>query len=154
MGGGLTRGRGVIWEEGLNRGFRVIHNFFFFFNCWYRWQPEKDTSGFVAKWCLRNECTNSTLMMRHYPDLGNAFVWLKQISLAERPIRSTTEIWIVMCHQYIISCACFLYINSWSNQWWHRRMLAVFSGWMWHGQLIRALDLQCGDHTFKSCPDC
>ena len=42
-------------------------------------------------------------MMRHYPDLGNAFVWLKQISLAERPIRSITEIWIVMCHQYIIS---------------------------------------------------
>ena len=42
-------------------------------------------------------------MMRHYPDLGNAFVWLKQISLAARPIRSTTEIWIVMCHQYVIS---------------------------------------------------
>ena len=42
-------------------------------------------------------------MMRHYPDLGNAFVWLKQISLAERPIRSTMEIWIVMCHQYVIS---------------------------------------------------
>ena len=42
-------------------------------------------------------------MMRHFPDLGNAFVWLKQISLVAQPIRSTTEIWIVMCHQYVIS---------------------------------------------------
>ena len=42
-------------------------------------------------------------MMHHYPDLGNAFVWLKQISLAAQPIRSTTEILIVMCHQYVIS---------------------------------------------------
>ena len=42
-------------------------------------------------------------MVRHYPDLGNAFVWLKQISLAAQPTRSTTEIWIVMCHQYVIS---------------------------------------------------
>ena len=42
-------------------------------------------------------------MMRHYPDLGNAFVWLKQISLAAQSIRSTTEILIVMCHQYVIS---------------------------------------------------
>ena len=30
-------------------------------------------------------------MMRHYPDLGSAFVWLKQISLAAQPIRSTTQ---------------------------------------------------------------
>ena len=30
-------------------------------------------------------------MMRHYPDLGSAYVWLKQISLAARPITSTTQ---------------------------------------------------------------
>ena len=145
------RGRGVIWEGGLNRGFTVIHKFCVFFFL------IAHTDGSLKKpplVLLQNDACESILMTRHYPDLGNAFVWLKQISLAERPIRSTTEIWIVMCHQYIISCACFSYINSWSNQWWHRRMLAVFSGWMWHGQLIRALDLQSGDHTFKSCPDC
>ena len=144
------RGRGVIWQGGLNRGFTVIHKFCGFFLIAH-------TDGSLRKpplVLLQNDVWESILMTRHYPDLGNAFVWLKQISLAERPIRSTTEIWIVMCHQYIISCACFSYINSWSNQWWHRRMLAVFSGWMWHGQLIRALDLQSGDHTFKSCPDC
>ena len=30
------------------------------------------TTGFLTKWRLRNECWNSILMMRHYPDLGNA----------------------------------------------------------------------------------
>ena len=31
-------------------------------------------------------------MMRHYPDLGSASDWLKQISHAARPIRTTTQI--------------------------------------------------------------
>ena len=39
----------------------------------------------------------------HYPDLGNASDWLKPISLTTRPIRSTTQIWVVMRHQYGIS---------------------------------------------------
>ena len=30
------------------------------------------TTGFLTKWRLRNECWNSILTMRHYPDLGNA----------------------------------------------------------------------------------
>ena len=42
-------------------------------------------------------------MMRHYPDLGSASDWLKQISQAARPIRSTTQIWVVTRHQYGIS---------------------------------------------------
>ena len=33
------------------------------------------TTGFPAKWHLRNERWNSILMMRHYPDLGSAFDW-------------------------------------------------------------------------------
>ena len=33
---------------------------------------------------LREERKNSTLMMRHYPDLGRASDWLKQISQAAR----------------------------------------------------------------------
>ena len=42
-------------------------------------------------------------MTRHYPDLGSASDWLNQISHAARPIRSTTQIWVVMRHQYGIS---------------------------------------------------
>ena len=33
------------------------------------------TTGFPAKWFLRNECRNSILMTRRYPDLGKCF-WL------------------------------------------------------------------------------
>ena len=42
-------------------------------------------------------------MTRHYPDLGSASDWLNQISYAARPIRSTTQIWVVTRHQYGIS---------------------------------------------------
>ena len=42
-------------------------------------------------------------MTRHYPELGGASDWLNQISYAVRPIRSTTQIWVVTCHQYGIS---------------------------------------------------
>ena len=35
------------------------------------------TTGFPAKWCLRNERRNSMLMMWHYLDLGSASEWLK-----------------------------------------------------------------------------
>ena len=50
-----------------------------------------------------NECRNSILMMAHYPDLGSASDWLNQIYLAARPMRSTTQILVVTCHQYGIS---------------------------------------------------
>ena len=42
-------------------------------------------------------------MTRHYPDLGRASDWLKQISHAARPIRSSTQIWVETRHQYGIS---------------------------------------------------
>ena len=42
-------------------------------------------------------------MTRHYPDLGSASVWFNQISHAARPIRSTTQIWVVTGDQYGIS---------------------------------------------------
>ena len=58
---------------------------------------------FSAKWRLRNNCRNSILMTCHYPDLGSPSDWLNQISHAARPIRSTTQIWVVACHQYGIS---------------------------------------------------
>jgi len=61
------------------------------------------TIGFPAKLCLRNERRNSILMTHHYPDLTSACDWLNQISHAARPIKSTTQIWVVMHHQCGIS---------------------------------------------------
>ena len=42
-------------------------------------------------------------MTHHYPDLGSASYWLNQISYPVRPIRSTTQIWVVTRYQYGIS---------------------------------------------------
>ena len=42
-------------------------------------------------------------MMCHYPDLGSPSDWLNQISHTARPIRSTTQIWVVTHHQYGMS---------------------------------------------------
>ena len=63
------------------------------------------TNGFPANWSLRNERRNSILgmMTNHYPDLNSASDWLKQVSHASRPIRSTTQIWVVTRYQYGIS---------------------------------------------------
>ena len=61
------------------------------------------TTGFPAKWRLRNERRNSISITCHYLNLGSASDWLKQISLAVRPIISTTHIWLVARHQYGIS---------------------------------------------------
>ena len=41
--------------------------------------------------------------MRHYTDLGIASDWWNRISYAARPIRSTSQIWVVTRHQYGIS---------------------------------------------------
>ena len=42
-------------------------------------------------------------MTRHYTDLGIASDWWNRISYAARPIRSTSQIWVVTRHQYGIS---------------------------------------------------
>ena len=69
------------------------------------WKPTfcDAVTGFPAKWRLRNKRRNSILMTCHYPDLGSASDWLRQISHAAWPIRSTIEIWVVPRHQYGIS---------------------------------------------------
>ena len=61
------------------------------------------TTGFPAKWRLRNERRNSILMTRQYPDLGSASDWSCHVGNLIQPVRSTTQIWIVMRHQYRIS---------------------------------------------------
>ena len=62
------------------------------------------STGFPTKWRLRNVRRNSILMTCHYTELGTAFDWLKQVSVAARPIRSTNLIWVVeVRHQNGIS---------------------------------------------------
>ena len=58
---------------------------------------------FPRKMMSEKQHRNSILMTRHYSDLGSASDWLKQISHAAQPIRSTTQIWGEMRHQYGIS---------------------------------------------------
>ena len=42
-------------------------------------------------------------MMCHYPELGSACVWSCHVGNLIQPIRSTTQIWVLMRHQYGIS---------------------------------------------------
>ena len=68
-------------------------------------------------------------MSRHYSDLGSASDWLKQISLAERPIRSTTQILVVTRHQYGISRVCSSDMIWRGNKPWRREISAIFPGY-------------------------
>ena len=56
---------------------------------------------------MRNKRRNFILITHHYPDLSSTSDWLKQISHMAWPIGSTTQIWLVMRHQYVIFCTCF-----------------------------------------------
>ena len=47
-------------------------------------------------------------MKCHYPDLGSASDWLKQVSHAARSIKSTTQIFVVTRHQHGI----FAYVSQ------------------------------------------
>ena len=87
------------------------------------------TAGSPAKWRLRNKRRNSILMMRHHPDLGSAFNWLKQVSHAAWPIRSTTQIWIVSRRQFGISALVSQTSFRRGDRWWRHGMSAVFSGY-------------------------
>ena len=61
------------------------------------------TTGFPAKWRLRNWRRNSMLMTRHYPDQGSASDWSCPVANLIQPITSTTQIWVVTRYQYGIS---------------------------------------------------
>ena len=73
--------------------------------CSLRKQPTfRDAStGFPAKWRLRNERRDSILITRYYPDLGSVSDWSWRERNLPQPMRSTTQIWVVMRHQYGIS---------------------------------------------------
>ena len=69
-------------------------------------QPQKTadildaTTGFPAKWRLRNDRKNSILMTRHYPDLGDASDLSCRARNSLQPIRNATQIWVLTGHQY------------------------------------------------------
>ena len=68
-------------------------------------------------------------MTYHRPDLGGASDWLKQVSLAPRPIRSTTQIWVESRHQYGIPALIRQIVISSGNHLWRREVSAVFLEW-------------------------
>ena len=61
------------------------------------------STGFPAKWRQGNKRRNFISITCYYLNLCCTSDWLKQISLAARPIISTTHIWLVARHQYGIS---------------------------------------------------
>ena len=92
------------------------------------------TIGFPVKWRLRNKHRNSILTTCHYPDLGSASGWFNQISHVARPIRSMTQIWVVMCHQYGISALVSqMSFGGETSGSVTKIMLAVFSGYLLAG---------------------
>ena len=84
--------------------FRFVNNFFREI-IHLRKQPTSldTTSGFPAKWRQRNERRSSILVTRHYSDLFSTSDWSCREGIFLQPIRSTTQIWIVIRHQYGIS---------------------------------------------------
>ena len=86
------------------------------------------TAGFPMKRSLKNERKNSILMTCHYPYLGSACDWLRQISLAMWPIRNTTQIWVMTRHQCGISALVpQTSFRRRRNQWWRLEMCAVYA---------------------------
>ena len=86
------------------------------------------TTGFPAKWRLRNGRRNSILIKCRYPDLGSASDRSCRAVNLPQPIRSTTQIWVVIRHQYGISALFSQTSISRGSQWLGHAMLAVFSG--------------------------
>ena len=67
-------------------------------------------------------------MTCYYPDLGSTSNCLKQISLAVRPIRSTTQDLASDTSSEWNFCTRSSGVTSRGNKWWRRKMSAVFSG--------------------------
>ena len=91
-----------IWDGSFTRECSSLYSYIWTRVSSLRKQPTFGdvTTGFPAKWRLRNERRNSILMTRHYPDLGSASDWSCCEGNLTQPIRSTTQISVVTRHQY------------------------------------------------------
>ena len=102
-------------------------------NYWCPWSLRKQltnisdtTTGFPAKWCLRNEHRNSMLMTCHFPDRVVLLIGRK-FSQSESPPGPGQDVWNF--------CTCFSDVISQGNQWWRQeifvgcflRLLVLFS---------------------------
>ena len=89
-------------------------------------QPRVDGVWSTSKLiCQPMPCQGVPKLQRR-SDLGSTSDWLKEISFAARPIKSTTQ-WVVRHHQYWI-CDLSADVILQGKQWWYHKMLAVFSG--------------------------
>ena len=75
-----------------------------------------------------NKHRNSLLMMHHYPALSSVVDCLKQIYHVTRPIRSTTQIWVVMSLVMEFLRVNFSDITLWGNHWLPHEMSRFFPG--------------------------
>ena len=97
---------------GNKKEYNISYHYFFTKICSFSYKPfslrkqttfGEATTGFPAKWRLRNELRNSILVTRHYPDMGSASDWSCRVANLIQPVRSSTQIWVVRRHQYEIS---------------------------------------------------
>ena len=58
------------------------------------------STGFPAKWRLKNERRDSILITHYYLDLGSVSDRSRRVGNLLQPIRSTTQTWLVTHHQY------------------------------------------------------
>ena len=85
------------------------------------WFPRKRTS----EERLRKFHTDDFLMMCHYPDLGSAFDWPKQITLAARPYPE-----VLGSDRHVTSIE-FAFVSQTSFRGeWRREISAVVSGYL------------------------
>ena len=70
---------------------------------------------------------------------------LKQISLAARPIRSTTKIWVVTRYQYMEFTRSLINVITRGNQWWRGGKCRLFS------QV--KFSIKCGIVIGRDCTD-
>ena len=83
-----------------------------YFLPWENSLHSEATTGFPAKWHLRDERRNAILMTCHYTDLGSASDWSGKFASASQ--------------KHYPNCARFSDVISWGNQWWRRQMSVVF----------------------------
>ena len=109
--------------------------------CSMRKQPRfcDPTNSFLAKWHLRKDRRNSTLRMLHYPVMGNASDWLKQMCNQSEAL-SRSGWWCVISMEFLRS---FLTRHFRGNP-------LVVSGNV--GCFFRLLQIQCCLSLVKTVP--